>query len=101
MLTADMPPRTTQRRKFDNKDGISKEKLHKAKISKIQIETPIFNKSTRRVRNFKPSTTENTSQAPKVQSEKNNSLDPEDACYVRNMMEDWNKVILKNRKLKN
>ena len=50
--------------------------------------------NTRRLRTMKSSTTESTSQAGSIHSEENESLDPENTCYIREVMENWSTVNL-------
>ena len=86
MCRAEMPPRPTQ------KPSIRNNIQNRSTISTNQNNN--YNPNSRRVRNIKTTSTEDLSNAGSNKSEEDESIDPESACYIREMMEDWNTINL-------
>ena len=81
-----MPPRPTQ------KPPIRNNTQNRSTASTNQNNN--YNPNSRRVRNIKTTSTEDLSNAGSNKSEEDESIDPESACYIREMMEDWNTINL-------
>ena len=86
MCRAEMPPRPTQ------KPPIRNNNQNRSTASTNQNNN--YHPNTRRVRNIKTTSTEDISNAETNKSEEDESIDPESACYIREMMDDWNTINL-------
>ena len=86
MCRAEMPPQPAQ------KPPIRNNTQNRSTASTNQKNN--YNPNSRRVRNIKTTSTEDLSNAGSNKSEEDESIDPESACYIREMMEDWNTINL-------
>ena len=86
MCRAEMPSRPTQ------KPPIRNNIRNRSTISTNQNNN--YNPNSRSVRNIKTTSTEDLSNAGSNKSEEDESIDPENACYIKEMMEDWNTINL-------